>query len=169
MNLKLNLSLKKKTIINHHWSFLKLLTIMNALGSQGASSTQWVLSQEPQDAIKCGWTHSVSPGISEESECSLFLTTMFLGSIFSIVSFSYIISFRFRVLFVHFIPCMSLVILNILLFVAMKDADRKRQRLLNSKHRQSVTTTANGKQSLGKPRRSGTPTQPRSCSSLSSQ
>ena len=52
---------------------------------------------------------------------------------------------RFRVLFVYLIPCVSLVILNILLFVAMNDADKKRQKLLNSKHRQSLTnTTSNG-------------------------
>ncbi len=39
---------------------------------------------------------------------------------------------RFRVLFVHLIPCVSLVFLNILLFRAMRQADKKREKLLNS-------------------------------------
>lgn len=41
----------------------------------------------------------------------------------------------FRVLFVHLIPCVSLVILNILLFRTMKEAERKRERLLNCKQK----------------------------------
>ena len=40
--------------------------------------------------------------------------------------------FRFRAIFVHFIPCVSLVILNYLLFRAMKEAEKKREKLLNS-------------------------------------
>ena len=47
---------------------------------------------------------------------------------------------RFRVLFVHMLPCLALVILNILLFRAMREADRKRERLL--KTRMVSTTTA---------------------------
>ena len=61
--------------------------------------------------------------------------------------------FRFRVLFVHLIPCVSLVILNILLFRyqpfllhkavgipfslhrTMKQAEQKRERLLNCKQK----------------------------------
>ena len=39
---------------------------------------------------------------------------------------------RFRAMFVHFIPCVSLVILNFLLFRAMKEAENKREKLLNS-------------------------------------
>ena len=35
-------------------------------------------------------------------------------------------------MFVHFIPCVSLVILNFLLFRAMKEAENKREKLLNS-------------------------------------
>jgi len=42
-----------------------------------------------------------------------------------------LLSRRFRVLFVHLIPCVSLVILNILLFRTMKEAEKKRERLLN--------------------------------------
>ena len=42
---------------------------------------------------------------------------------------------RFRVLFVHLIPCVSLVILNILLFRTMKEAEKKRERLLNCKQK----------------------------------
>jgi hypothetical protein len=45
---------------------------------------------------------------------------------------AYFVTFwSFRVLFVHLIPCISLVILNILLFRAMRQADRTRERLLN--------------------------------------
>ncbi|CAB4068330.1 Sex peptide receptor [Lepeophtheirus salmonis] len=41
----------------------------------------------------------------------------------------------FRVLFVHLIPCVSLVILNILLFRTMKEAEKKRERLLHCKQK----------------------------------
>ena len=40
---------------------------------------------------------------------------------------------RFRVIFVHFLPCVSLVILNILLFSAMRRAERRRQKLMASR------------------------------------
>ena len=46
--------------------------------------------------------------------------------------------FRFRILFVHWIPCISLVILNFLLFRAMRDAEKKRARLLNSNRKVNV-------------------------------
>ena len=36
-------------------------------------------------------------------------------------------------MFVHMLPCLALVILNILLFRAMREADRKRERLLKSR------------------------------------
>ena len=36
-------------------------------------------------------------------------------------------------MFVHFIPCVSLVILNILLFSAMRRAERRRQKLMASR------------------------------------
>ena len=38
-------------------------------------------------------------------------------------------------LFVHLIPCTMLVVLNILLFRTMKEAERKRERLLNCRQR----------------------------------
>ncbi|XP_035903371.1 insulin-like receptor isoform X5 [Anopheles stephensi] len=46
--------------------------------------------------------------------------------------------FTFRILFVHLIPCASLVTLNILLFRAMKQAQQKRERLFqDNKKRES--------------------------------
>ena len=50
-----------------------------------------------------------------------------------IVTINSIIFYRFRVLFVHLIPCVSLVILNILLFSAMRRAERRRQKLMASR------------------------------------
>ena len=50
----------------------------------------------------------------------------------------FFIDFRFRILFVHWIPCISLVILNFLLFRAMRDAEKKRARLLNSNRKVNV-------------------------------
>ena len=38
-------------------------------------------------------------------------------------------------LFVHLIPCTMLVVLNILLFRTMKEAERKRERLLNCRQK----------------------------------
>ena len=46
--------------------------------------------------------------------------------------------FRFRVLFVHLIPCTMLVVLNILLFRTMKEAERKRERLLNCRQKKAA-------------------------------
>uniref|UniRef100_A0AAG5DY00 G-protein coupled receptors family 1 profile domain-containing protein n=1 Tax=Anopheles atroparvus TaxID=41427 RepID=A0AAG5DY00_ANOAO len=43
--------------------------------------------------------------------------------------FYYTFYFSFRILFVHLTPCASLVALNVLLFRAMKEAQRKRERL----------------------------------------
>ena len=40
---------------------------------------------------------------------------------------------RFRVVCVHLVPCVSLVILNILLFSAIRKAERRRQKLLASR------------------------------------
>lgn len=37
--------------------------------------------------------------------------------------------YMFRVIFVHLIPCVSLVVLNVLLFRAMRDAQRRRRKL----------------------------------------
>merc|ERR1711884_177142 len=52
---------------------------------------------------------------------------------------AYFITFwTFRILFVHWIPCISLVILNFLLFRAMRDAEKKRARLLNSNRKVNV-------------------------------
>ena len=45
----------------------------------------------------------------------------------------FLIFIRFRALFVHMLPCLALVILNILLFRAMREADRKRERLLTTR------------------------------------
>ena len=39
----------------------------------------------------------------------------------------------FRVICVHLVPCVSLVILNILLFSAIRRAERRRQKLLASR------------------------------------
>lgn len=41
----------------------------------------------------------------------------------------YTVYFLFRILFVHLIPCVSLIVLNLLLFKAMKQAQIKREKL----------------------------------------
>ena len=51
---------------------------------------------------------------------------------------SFLPRFRFRVLFVHLIPCTMLVVLNILLFRTMKEAERKRERLLNCRQKKAA-------------------------------
>ena len=63
-----------------------------------------------------------------------------IATIFDINCFSFL-WIRFRVLFVHMLPCLALVVLNILLFLAMFEADRKRERLL--KTRMVSTTSSN--------------------------
>jgi neuromedin U receptor 1 len=45
--------------------------------------------------------------------------------------------FMFRVLFVHLIPCVALVILNILLFRALKQAQQRREQLLSKKNQKN--------------------------------
>ncbi|XP_056630831.1 sex peptide receptor [Diorhabda sublineata] len=44
--------------------------------------------------------------------------------------------FMFRILFVHLLPCISLVILNLLLFKALREAQKRRDILLSSKKNQ---------------------------------
>ena len=63
-----------------------------------------------------------------------------IAAIFDI-NYLYFLLIRFRVLFVHMLPCLALVVLNILLFLAMFEADRKRERLL--KTRMVSTTSSN--------------------------
>lgn len=41
----------------------------------------------------------------------------------------YVIYFSFRVIFVHLVPCIALVVLNVLLFRALRQAQLKRQNL----------------------------------------
>lgn len=50
----------------------------------------------------------------------------------------FITYFTFRVLFVHLIPCVALVILNLLLFRALKQAQKRRDILLSSKKNQKT-------------------------------
>ncbi|XP_058837523.1 sex peptide receptor [Topomyia yanbarensis] len=54
------------------------------------------------------------------------------------VDIYYTLYYSFRILFVHLIPCVSLVALNVLLFKAMRQAQKKRERLFkdNAKKRE---------------------------------
>lgn len=45
------------------------------------------------------------------------------------VNLYYTVYFSFRVIFVHAVPCVTLVVLNVLLFRAMREAQRKRDKL----------------------------------------
>lgn len=49
----------------------------------------------------------------------------------------FITYFLFRVFFVHLIPCVALVILNILLFRALKQAQQRRDQLLSKKNQKN--------------------------------
>ncbi|XP_064215211.1 sex peptide receptor isoform X2 [Tribolium castaneum] len=51
--------------------------------------------------------------------------------------FYFVTYFMFRVLFVHLIPCVALVILNILLFRALKQAQQRREQLLSKKNQKN--------------------------------
>ncbi|CAH1179132.1 unnamed protein product [Phaedon cochleariae] len=50
----------------------------------------------------------------------------------------YLTYYLFRVLFVHFFPCLALVVLNLLLFRALKQAQKRRDILLSSKKSQKT-------------------------------
>ena len=50
----------------------------------------------------------------------------------------YLCAARFRVLFVQLVPCISLVILNILLFSAMQRAEKRRQKLLANRQQREA-------------------------------
>lgn len=52
-------------------------------------------------------------------------------------NFYYVTYFMFRVLFVHLIPCVALVILNVLLFRALKQAQKRRDQLLSKKNQKN--------------------------------
>lgn len=47
----------------------------------------------------------------------------------NVLNIYFIVYYSFRVIFVHVGPCISLVILNLLLFRAMRDAQQKRDKL----------------------------------------
>ena len=49
---------------------------------------------------------------------------------------------RFRVVFVHLIPCVSLVLLNILLCNALRKADERRERLLMRRQKTASTSSS---------------------------
>ena len=49
---------------------------------------------------------------------------------------------RFRVLFVHLIPCVSLIVLNTFLFNTMREAEKRREQLLQSKAKSAAIAAA---------------------------
>lgn len=53
------------------------------------------------------------------------------------VNLYFVTYFMFRVLFVHLIPCIALVILNVLLFRALKQAQQRRDMLLSKKNQKN--------------------------------
>ena len=48
--------------------------------------------------------------------------------------------YMFRVVFVHLVPCISLVVLNVLLFSALRQAQLKRDKLLRENRRSECST-----------------------------
>lgn len=54
-------------------------------------------------------------------------------------NFYFVTYFMFRVIFVHLIPCIALVILNVLLFRALKQAQQRRDLLLSKKNQNQKT------------------------------
>ena len=79
----------------------------------------------------------------------LWIFDSFFGNLITMT-----ISCRFRVIFVQVVPCISLVILNILLFSAMRRAEQRRRRLTinrtnNNEKRNASTAAANTKAKRG--------------------
>ena len=56
---------------------------------------------------------------------------------------------RFRVIFVQVLPCISLVILNILLFSAMRRAEQRRRRLTINRTNNNMKKNKTAKQKRG--------------------
>ena len=76
---------------------------------------------------------------------AIFASWLSASSLF--LDFYFVSFFWFRVIFIQLIPCVSLVILNFLLFSAMRRAERRRQRLLASKQEQAgAARPAQGKE-----------------------
>jgi len=72
----------------------------------------------------------------------------------SVMNFYFMSFWWFRVIFVQVVPCISLVILNILLFSAMRRAEQRRRRLTinrtnNNEKRNASTAAANTKSKRG--------------------
>ena len=57
---------------------------------------------------------------------------------------------RFRVIFVHFVPCLSLVLLNFLLCAALRRADQRRQRWVMGGINSDQITTKEIEKSINK-------------------
>ena len=60
-----------------------------------------------------------------------------------------IVTCRFRVIFVQVFPCISLVILNILLFSAMRRAEQRRRRLTINRTNNNLKKNNAAKQKRG--------------------
>eukprot|EP00090_Calanus_glacialis_P019990 TRINITY_DN30708_c0_g1_i4.p1 TRINITY_DN30708_c0_g1~~TRINITY_DN30708_c0_g1_i4.p1 ORF type:complete len:460 (-),score=70.44 TRINITY_DN30708_c0_g1_i4:402-1781(-) len=93
--------------------------------------------------------HEASPSSSFVSEREICLVH-FSSWAFKIVNIYFISFWWFRVVFVQIFPCISLVILNILLFSAMRRAEQRRRRLTINK------TNNNFKKGGSRPTRSNT-------------
>ena len=83
-------------------------------------------------ALRCiCYTHSASPLLLVKTlGIRAFATWAKNEGTLTIQTLSVFIS-RFRIIFVHMLPCVSLVTFNIMLFRAMKEAEKRRERLLN--------------------------------------
>ena len=65
---------------------------------------------------------------SRQTHLYIYISSFFSFTLFYILHIINLM-FRFRVVFVQVVPCISLVILNILLFSAMRRAEQRRRRL----------------------------------------
>ena len=86
------------------------------------------------------------PGNSTESPNILCVDIFqYTSQVSSIV----IVAGRFRVIFVQVLPCISLVILNILLFSAMRRAEQRRRRLTINRTNNNLKKNNAAKQKRG--------------------
>lgn len=64
-----------------------------------------------------------------EGNCEFVCKESYASWVIPHLNTYFTIYFLFRVIFVHLIPCIALVVLNVLLFRALREAQRKRQNL----------------------------------------
>ncbi|XP_030745187.1 sex peptide receptor-like [Sitophilus oryzae] len=108
---------------------------------KASNKTECIICGETfeEDWVQCsrrdGWAHEFTTWNHQEVEVCVKTYAEWVKNFITIDGY-FIFYYAFRLIFVHMLPCIALVTLNLLLFRALKQAQKRRDILLSSKKNQ---------------------------------